>query len=193
LQQQTATKQQEFPLPSPTDIESLWEFSLRVYASGAVSEACLNLQDRYALDVNLLLFCCWHGCYYGQISTSMLNEALAVSRQWADNVVIPLRKTRSWMKGRQALLGGEPAVFNALRDGVKKLELRAEQMQQYKLQALLESSQATHAGDGDSSVIHHNLCLYLQTKGIVQDSFLKNRLDILLANASLPAKPGSDT
>ena len=38
-----------------------WEFSLRVYGNGGVPTACLALQERHAIDVNLLLFCAWIG------------------------------------------------------------------------------------------------------------------------------------
>ena len=38
-----------------------WQFSGAVYAHPGVAEACLDLQDRHGLDVNLLLFCAWAG------------------------------------------------------------------------------------------------------------------------------------
>ncbi|HEY9550471.1 MAG TPA: TIGR02444 family protein, partial [Kiloniellaceae bacterium] len=38
-----------------------WQFSGAVYARRGVAEACLALQQRHGLDVNLLLFCAWAG------------------------------------------------------------------------------------------------------------------------------------
>ena len=40
---------------------SFWAFSLEFYARPGVAEACLALQDRHGLDVNILLLCCWLG------------------------------------------------------------------------------------------------------------------------------------
>ena len=38
-----------------------WDFSLAVWGREAVEPACLDLQERHGLDVNLLLFCGWAG------------------------------------------------------------------------------------------------------------------------------------
>ena len=38
-----------------------WDFSLRVYGSEGVPEACLVLQERHGIDVNVLLYCFWLG------------------------------------------------------------------------------------------------------------------------------------
>src|SRR5262249_40267230 len=45
------------------DLQTLnfWNFSLKVYGRPGVAAACIALQDGLGLDVNLLLYCCWHG------------------------------------------------------------------------------------------------------------------------------------
>ncbi len=45
--------------------ESLWDFSVRTYRGEWVSAACLALQDERGVDVNMLLYCCWHGATRG--------------------------------------------------------------------------------------------------------------------------------
>jgi uncharacterized protein (TIGR02444 family) len=36
---------------------AFWDFSLKVYAAAGVADECILLQDRFGIDVNLLLFC----------------------------------------------------------------------------------------------------------------------------------------
>ena len=38
---------------------AFWKFSLAVYAAPGVPEECLAVQERYGVDVNVLLFCAW--------------------------------------------------------------------------------------------------------------------------------------
>ena len=38
-----------------------WDYSLDVYMQDKVGAACIDLQERYQLDVNVLLFCLWFG------------------------------------------------------------------------------------------------------------------------------------
>lgn len=39
--------------------ENFWDYSVQLYSQSGVMEACLNLQDEFQLNVNLLLFCCY--------------------------------------------------------------------------------------------------------------------------------------
>ena len=38
-----------------------WDFSLAVWGREAVEPACLALQARHGIDINVLLFCGWAG------------------------------------------------------------------------------------------------------------------------------------
>ena len=40
---------------------ALWDFAVRLYAEPGVGEACLALQDRFGVDVPLLLWAAWLG------------------------------------------------------------------------------------------------------------------------------------
>ena len=60
---------------------SFWDFSLRVYGSDGVSAACIALQERHGIDVNLLLFSAWVGeSGRGVLAQSELGRALAPAR-----------------------------------------------------------------------------------------------------------------
>ena len=42
-----------------------WDFSLAVYGAEAVAPECLSLQDKFGIDVNLLLLCAYVGAVRG--------------------------------------------------------------------------------------------------------------------------------
>lgn len=123
--------------------ESFWEFSLRVYRLPQVSDACLLLQNAHGFDVNLLLFACWYGRTHGTMPPSLLADVQLFSTQWATEVVRPLRRARTWMKGALAdsnhpLAGQSDAT--QLREKIKAVELRSEQLQQHALEQLANTS-----------------------------------------------------
>ena len=113
--------------------DSLWNFSVTIYQRPGVSHACLSLQDRLGLDVNVLLFCCWFGCTRGLLDSQMFNDALDFSRSWAEKVVHPLRAARIWMKANNST---QPVSQKLLREKIKTVELEAEHLQQDFLESL---------------------------------------------------------
>lgn len=117
-----------------------WNFSLKVYAKPGVEAACLDLQNIYALDVNLLLFCVWLDSR--QLDQSVLNDAISLSREWSGGVVRKIRQARERLKLPlpEKL---EQAAADTLRSSLKQVELCAEQIHQNGLQALLVSQ--THS------------------------------------------------
>ena len=120
---------------------SLWNFSVHTYGKPGVADACLALQDRHGLDVNVLLFCCWFGCTRGVVDEPLWDSVLAFSEPWAENVVRLLRTVRTWMKhtGCTRLeISNDECI--KLREEVKRVELKAEQLQETTLQELAESS-----------------------------------------------------
>lgn len=115
--------------------ESFWDFSCRVYRRPEVSSTCLHLQDQYGLDVNLLLFCCWHGVHYGALDAATAHQARALSEQWSREVVQALRSARRWMK-TQIEASSSACALTTLREKIKTLELECEKYQQDALQTL---------------------------------------------------------
>jgi uncharacterized protein (TIGR02444 family) len=59
----------------------LWSFSLAVYSDGSVQQECLNLQDQYGIDVNVLLFCAYAGVIHGAIMPGIRLERGAGHRR----------------------------------------------------------------------------------------------------------------
>ena len=109
----------------PNKPQKFWTFSLELYDAEGVAAACLELQDAYQLDVNLILFCFWHGSAYGKIDQELLQNIIKLSIEWRSGVVQPLRSARSWMK----LKSNPSDQFNSLRERIKADELMAEKFQ----------------------------------------------------------------
>lgn len=117
---------------------TLWDFSLSFYALPGVAPACIDLQDRQGIDVNVMLFVLWQGCCGGR-----LLRAEDVARVdgaidgWRDEVVRPLRAVRRQLK-KPGLAGLHPEA-GALRTQVQTAELEAERLQQAILERLAPS------------------------------------------------------
>ena len=67
-----------------------WNFSIAVYGASAVQDECLDLQDQFGLDVNLILLCAFLGAGHGVALTS---DDIASARQevgqWNEDIVKP--------------------------------------------------------------------------------------------------------
>lgn len=113
-----------------------WAFSWDVYHKAGVAEACLGLQAREGLDVNLLLFCAWAGRHGHTLTTDQIESLRAETASWQDAVIVPLRCVRTWLKGH---VDGDDAA--ALREAVKTAELDAERLEQDRLYRALPLSE----------------------------------------------------
>ena len=140
-----------------------WDFSVRVYRQPEVADACLALQDRHGLDVNLLLYCCWVGASRGAIREADLKSANEFSVTWSANVVRPLREVRSWMKtsGRQNEYIPSADCMEVRAD-VKATELAAERLQQNGLESMSEpAADRPLSADEQLEATVSNLARYL--------------------------------
>jgi uncharacterized protein (TIGR02444 family) len=136
---------------------NLWSFSLQVYGKPGVGEACVALQDGFGLDVNLLLYCCWHGKACRRLDEAGLRRAMAAVESWQREVVQPLRAVRRRLKsGVPPITAGE---CQALRRKVNDLELEGERIAQATLEAL------PMPPPGRRPTVESNLQLYLRLKG----------------------------
>lgn len=103
--------------------QSLWDFALALYSRPQVSYSCLNLQDKYGVDVTLLLWCWWLEARQISLNTQMLKEAQQLIAPWVKNYVAPLRAQRRQLKLE---FGTSDASIENLRQAIKQAELLAE-------------------------------------------------------------------
>jgi uncharacterized protein (TIGR02444 family) len=105
-----------------------WRFALALYGQEGAADACLALQDRLGVDVNILLLAMSAAAERGIAVTSQdLRSMDELVKTWRAETVVPLRAIRRWLKEPPA-----PASEHAemLRPTIKKAELLAEQIEQ---------------------------------------------------------------
>jgi uncharacterized protein (TIGR02444 family) len=147
---------------------AFWRFSLAVYAAPGAQAACLALQDRFGVDVNLALFCAWAGAARGRaLAPPELAAAAAEVAAWRDGAVVPLRAVRRAVKTMPDA-AGDPSV-DAFRRRVAALELEAEQLEQARLfrwaEARWPPDAATAAQPDGAGLARANLAAFLGWHG----------------------------
>jgi uncharacterized protein (TIGR02444 family) len=126
-----------------------WDYSLALYRDAAVEAACLELQRRHGLDVNLVLLCCWQASLGGALDAGSLERAQATVASWQAEVVRPLRALRQRLKVRLAqpepgsIAARWPELAGSLRSRVLALELDGERLAQLALAQALASAPAS--------------------------------------------------
>lgn len=113
--------------------DSLWDFSLSLYANRELADACLHLQDQQGVNVNLILWCAWLEYLGVYLEDAHLQEAHHHVDAWDQHYVIPLRQLRRRMK---AEFGTADANIEAVRASIQQAELAAEKELQRRLQQI---------------------------------------------------------
>ena len=101
----------------PDDVEAFWSWSCERYARPGVAEACLSLQDRHGVQVNLLLLGCWLGERGRAVTAEQAERISDAAASWEATVVRPLRETRRRLKSweTEVIGAGRPAVATLRR------------------------------------------------------------------------------
>ena len=156
-----------------------WDFSLKVYMSDGVGQACLELQDAHELDVNVLLFCLWVGASgRGALDDAQMSDVLGAVDDWHHNVVRGLRAVRTYMKGG---VGSAPhEIAESLRQRIQKSEIDCEHAEQLMLAGSvdLEEEEGRDAADCVADAVS-NISTYFRTFGAVSDADRGNLTHIL--------------
>lgn len=119
-----------------------WTFALKVYGTPGVSDACLYLQERFGLDVNVLLIALFQASRGGRLDVVDIAKLDRVAEPLREAVVRPLRAIRAAIKADSALL----SVMASVRRKIAATEIEAEKVEQAVLvRALPEISVPLHA------------------------------------------------
>lgn len=151
---------------------TFWDSSLALYRRPGVPEACLRLQDRDGLDVNLVLWCLWLGATGRTMDDALLGRGMAAVAPWRARAVLPLREIRRDLK--PGVPGAPPAEVNTLREAIKKLELETERIQHLILEGLAPAA----AGPADASA---NALRYAAAAGARAHDALRDDVALLAA------------
>ncbi len=154
-----------------------WDFSLDLYRRPGVAEACLALQERHGIDVNLILYFVWLGVERGvALSDDDVAATLAYVGGWHDTVVRPLRAVRSAMK--HDTHGAPRDDANVLRVRIKACELDAERIEQGML--FQQKLNVVPGSSACASFARETLGSYLKNRAIVPDSRTMLDLETIL-------------
>jgi uncharacterized protein (TIGR02444 family) len=165
----------------------LWDFSLAVYDRPGVAAACLALQDRHGLDVNLLLFCCWASSMERALDPATLAAAEAAVSTWRNQVVRPMRALRRRLK--REVEGFPAGEVEALRGRLLEAELEAERLEQGRIEGFLPAPAAT-AETGPALALRA-LRLYFRLQGVDPDDVDDRDCLALLTGTFPEASPQS--
>jgi len=80
------------------DPSSFWNFSLRFYARPGIADICLDLQDSFSADVNVLLYVLWQAQRRRRLAAVEIERLIALIDDWQLHVVRPLRGVRRFLK-----------------------------------------------------------------------------------------------
>lgn len=109
-----------------------WLFSLKVHDNEGVPAACIALQERRSIDVNLLLFCTWIGeSGRGVLTESELEAAQAAVEMWNREIVCALRVVRNRLKGGMQPIPKDRS--DVLREMILEIEVKSEHVEQIAL------------------------------------------------------------
>ena len=73
---------------------TIWPFCEKFYGRKPVATLCLHLQDRYQLNVGLIIWLCWHSAHNRFVSGPIFQQASLLSDFIYDPLILPLRAIR---------------------------------------------------------------------------------------------------
>ncbi len=132
-----------------------------VHQKQGVHDACLELQTRCELDVNLLFFCCWVGTAGGgRLAPEQMATAIQAVAGWQEEIVRPIWKARWKLKPSYKTFPREKTEM--LRRSLIRAELNAEHLEQLHLADTIGFTQNPDLSrDVRTSHVVANIFLYL--------------------------------
>ena len=155
-----------------------WQFSLDFYDQSSVAGQCLDLQNEFGLDVNLVLLCIWQGNEGKLLTREFFTRLLSETHidQLRVDIILPLRKIRA------ASAIKDSNEVNILAKQILVLEILAEQYEQAEIYGFTNRFAAKSVDNVIATV--KNLCVYLPLNGLKKPKW--HHIGILL-NAALPS------
>ena len=138
----------------------LWNYATQIYQIPEVEGSCLELQNQYDADVNILLYCCWVSEQKHRLSGEDIQILQTTTAPW-QTILKPLRDARQMMKQHIILIPSEQQ--NQTIDNMSEIELNAEHMAQLALEGCLDISQREREAEMSAAdCCAQNIYTYLQ-------------------------------
>lgn len=159
-----------------------WQFSIHFYQIEGVEQSCLELQNRFNLNVNLILFCYWLALEKKQTLTIKQWIQLIDTASGWDEINHSLRASRNTIK-HSVISWPEDFKQQTIR-AVLDIELCTEHMQQLSLEQCWKKMDTSHTSDSCESSVSNNINSYLSaSRRDIADEIIKPQL-LALSNAS---------
>jgi uncharacterized protein (TIGR02444 family) len=163
---------------------AFWRFSLQFYALPGVAAACIDLQDRHGVDVNVLLFLLFLAQAKRALSPADVARIEAEVRGWREGIIVPIRTVRRNLRNAIGMIERDAA--ETLRTDVKRIELQAERIQQETLERLFPALSIGTSALSRESAARTNLVACGRCLGGLPDGLLAPLLRAFDADADAP-------
>jgi uncharacterized protein (TIGR02444 family) len=123
-----------------------------------VAPACIELQDKANVDVNVLFFLLWNASERRTLNAAEVAQIEHGIGPWRDMAVVPVRNVRRALKTPPPVMTAEAA--ESLRARVKAVELEAERLQQEALYALSQKGGLGRAAASAAEAARDSISAY---------------------------------
>ena len=136
-----------------------WNYSKQLWSLPEVDTLCLELQNQYDINVNILLFCYWVGSQNLSLSEDDIQTLIDTAQPW-QTIITPLRDSRKLMQ--QHLIAIPANMVNQTVSNISEMEINAEHMTQISLEKALKPERlATYKNKNEVECSFNNIKLYL--------------------------------
>lgn len=164
-----------------------WRFSIKFYAVPGVAPACIELQDRANVDVNVLFFLLWSASQGRALDVTAVTEIEHAIGPWRDMAVVPIRNIRRALKAPPPIMAAE--IAEGFRTRIKAVELEAERLQQEALYDLAQSGRLGRPAASPVEAARDSVNSYQAVIG----RFPPGPLDIVLSAFANFKSPATDS
>lgn len=113
-----------------------WDYATHCFHHPDIAVECLQLQDNFGFDINLLLLCGWLGRQHITLPQTILQTLLDNTQEWRTRLLQPFRGLRTCAKPGPEQHPSRHKAYDAL----KKAESLMERHYQYLLLSSLPNS-----------------------------------------------------
>lgn len=113
---------------------NFWNYSSQIWTLPEVESICLELQNTYDADVNILLYCCWVGDKNLSLNDDDMQVLLDTIKPW-QTMLKPLRDSREMMQ--KQLIAMPTHLVDKTINNMNQMELNAEHLAQLALEKAL--------------------------------------------------------
>lgn len=137
----------------------LWSFSDQTYRLPEVKDTCLDLQNNFDADINIILYCLWVADKGITLSLQDVALLIQTTLPWQKTILKPLRDARQMIK--QHIIAMPADLLDQTVANLSEMELNAEHMSQLALEKIIDlSTAATSTSAVECATL--NTSLYFQ-------------------------------